>query len=140
MSKEELTALKDEIYLTIRQLEQKFFETLTIKTSKLSDDYTKFNEKLDSIISNNRNMIESIVSEKISVEKLNALESFKNKADGILISHELRINNHNKDITDMKSKYDRAIEDNLIVTGFIGPKCQFNNVKEYIMSNSIIPT
>ena len=54
----------------------------------------------------------------------------------MLISHEIRINNQNKDITNMKDKYDRAIEDNLIVPGFIGPKCQFNNMKEYIMNNN----
>ena len=136
MSSEEITSLKEEIFLTIRKLEQKFFETLTVKTAQLSDEYEKYNEKLDYILSNNRKMIESIVSEKINIEKLNALESFKNKADGILISHEIRINNQNKDITDMKGKYDRVIEDNLIVPGYIGPKCQFNNVKEYIMSNN----
>ena len=34
----------------------------------------------------------------------------------------------------MKNKYDRVIEDNLLVPGLIGIKCQFNNVKEYIQS------
>ena len=135
MSTEDLNSLKEEIFSSIRQLEQKFFESLTVKTAQLSDDYEKYNEKLDFILKNNRNMIESVVSEKINVEKLNSLEAFKNKADGILISHEIRINNQNKEITEMKNKYDRVIEDNLIVPGFIGPKCQFNNVKEYISSN-----
>ena len=135
MSTEDLNSLKEEIFLSIRQLEQKFFESLTVKTAQLSDDYEKYNEKLDFIIANNRNMIESVVSEKINIEKLNSLEAFKNKADGMLISHEIRINNQNKEIGEMKNKYDRVIEDNLIVPGFIGPKCQYNNVKEYISAN-----
>ena len=136
MSKEDLNSLKEEIFLSIRQLEQKFSETLTVKTAQLSEEYEKYNEKLDFIINNNRSMIESVVSEKINIEKLNALESFKNKADGILISHEIRINNNNKTIGEMKTKYDRAIEDNLIVPGFIGPKCQYCNMKEYITANN----
>ena len=136
MSNEEINSLKEEIYLTIRQLEQKIFDAINIKTAQISDDYEKYNEKLDFIISNNRNMIESVVSEKINVEKLNALESFRNKADGILISHEIRINNQNKDINNMKAKYDKVIEDNLLVPGLIGSKCQFNNVKEYINANN----
>ena len=135
MSTEDLNSLKEEIFLSIRQLEKKFFESLTVKTAQLSDEYEKYNEKLDFIIANNRNMIETVVSEKINMEKLNSLEAFKNKADGMLISHEIRINNQNKEIGEMKNKYDRAIEDNLIVPGFVGPKCQYNNVKEYISAN-----
>ena len=135
MSTEDLNSLKEEIFLSIRQLEKKFFESLTVKTAQLSDEYEKYNEKLDFIIANNRNMIEAVVSEKINMEKLNSLEAFKNKADGMLISHEIRINNQNKEIGEMKNKYDRVIKDNLIVPGFVGPKCQYNNVKEYISAN-----
>ena len=135
MSTEDLNSLKEEIFLSIRQLEKKFFESLTVKTAQLSDEYEKYNEKLDFIIANNRNMIETVVSEKINMEKLNSLEAFKNKADGMLISHEIRINNQNKEIGEMKNKYDRVIKDNLIVPGFVGPKCQYNNVKEYISAN-----
>lgn len=135
MSTEDLNSLKEEIFLSIRQLEKKFFESLTVKTAQLSDEYEKYNEKLDFIIANNRNMIETVVSEKINMEKLNSLEAFKNKVDGMLISHEIRINNQNKEIGEMKNKYDRVIEDNLIVPGFVGPKCQYNNVKEYISAN-----
>ena len=136
MSKEELNSLKEEIFLTIRQLEDKVFENINVKTAQLSDDFDKFKEKLEIIISNNKSMVESVVSEKIKAEKLTALESFKNRAEGVLLSHELKINEHNKNITYMKNKYDKAIEDNLLVPGLIGPKCQFNNIKEYINSNN----
>ena len=136
MSSEEIKSFKEEIYSSNKQFEQKVLDTINIKIAQLTDNYDMFNEKLESIILNNRNVIESIVSEKINVEKLSALESFKNKADGMLISHEIRINNNNKDINYMKEKYDRAIEDNLIVPGLVGPKCQYQNVKEYINTNN----
>ena len=136
MSSEEIKLLKEELYSSMKQFEQKVFDSINIKSAQLTDNYDKFNEKLESILSNNRNIIESIVSEKLNAEKLGMLESFKNKADGMLIAHEIRINNNNKDINYMKEKYDRAIEDNLIVPGLIGPKCQFQNVKEYINSNN----
>ena len=136
MSTDEINSLKEEIYSSLKQLEQKVFDTINVKTAQLTDNYNNYNEKLDSILTHNKELIESIVSEKINVEKINTLESFKNKADGMLISHEIRINNHNKDIDYMKEKYDRAIEDNLIIPGLIGPKCQFQNVKEYINANN----
>ena len=134
MSNEDLTSVKEEIYSSIRDLENKLLKILNTKIAEISDNFEKYNEKIDSITSNNRQIVESVISEKISLEKLNALESFKNKADGILISHEIRINNDNKDINQMRNKYDRVIEDNLLVPGLIGAKCQFTNVKEYIMS------
>ena len=136
MSSEEIKLLKEELYSSMKQFEQKIFDSINTKSAQLTDNYDKFNEKFESILSNNRNIIESIVSEKLNAEKLGMLESFKNKADGMLIAHEIRINNNNKDINYMKEKYDRAIEDNLIVPGLIGPKCQFQNVKEYINSNN----
>ena len=136
MSTDEINSLKEEIYSSLKQLEQKVFDTINVKTAQLTDNYNNYNEKLDSILTHNKELIESIVSEKINVEKINTLESFKNKADGMLISHEIRINNHNKDIDYMKEKYDRAIEDNLLIPGLIGPKCQFQNVKEYINANN----
>ena len=136
MSTDEINSLKEEIYSSLKQLEQKVFDTINVKTAQLTDNYNNYNEKLDSILTHNKELIESIVSEKINVEKINTLESFKNKADGMLISHEIRINNHNKEIDYMKEKYDRAIEDNLIIPGLIGPKCQFQNVKEYINANN----
>ena len=125
MSTDEINSLKEEIYSSLKQLEQKVFDTINVKTAQLTDNYNNYNEKLDSILTHNKELIESIVSEKINVEKINTLESFKNKADGMLISHEIRINNHNKDIDYMKEKYDRAIEDNLLIPGLIGPKCLF---------------
>ena len=136
MSTDEINSLKEEIYSSLKQLEQKVFDTINVKTAQLTDNYNNYNEKLDSILTHNKELIESIVSEKINVEKINTLESFKNKADGMLISHEIRINNHNKEIDYMKEKYDRAIEDNLLIPGLIGPKCQFQNVKEYINANN----
>lgn len=136
MSTDEINSLKEEIYSSLKQLEQKVFDTINVKTAQLTDNFNNYNEKLDSILTHNKELIESIVSEKINVEKINTLESFKNKADGMLISHEIRINNHNKEIDYMKEKYDRAIEDNLLIPGLIGPKCQFQNVKEYINANN----
>ena len=135
MSKEEVNLIKDEIYQKIREFENKINKELNDQKAEMNSTYNKFNEKISSILNNNREMIESVVSEKINIEKLHALENFKNKADGMLISHEIRINNHNKDINNMKTKYDKAMIDNLTVPGFIGPSCQYKNIGEYILEN-----
>ena len=135
MSNEQLNLVKDEIYQKMREFENKINDGLNFQKNELNTKYEKFNEKIAYILNNNREIVESVVSEKINYEKLQALENFKNKADGMLISHEIRINNNNKDINNMKTKYDKAIVENLSVPGFIGQNCQYKSMGEYILSN-----
>ena len=135
MSKEEINKFKEELLQVVYQLEKKIIEDVNYKKAQLNANYEKNNEKINQIISHNREIIESVVSEKINCEKIQNLEKFKNKADGILITHEIRINKSNKDIDDMKAKYDKIIVDNLSVPGYVGPACQYKNIGEYIVYN-----
>ena len=135
MSKEEINKFKEELLKVVNQLERKIIEDINNKKAQLNANYEKNNEKINQIISHNREIIESIVAEKVNCEKIQTLEKFKNKADGILITHEIRINKNNKDIDDMKTKYDKIIVDNLSVPGYIGPACQYKNIGEYIIYN-----
>lgn len=135
MSKEEINKFKEELLQVVNQLERKIIEDVNNKKAQLNANYEKNNEKINQIISHNREIIESVVAEKINFEKIQTLEKFKNKADGILITHEIRINKNNKDIEDMKTKYDKVIVDNLSVPGYVGPACQYKNIGEYIIYN-----
>ena len=135
MSKEEINKFKEELLQVVNQLERKILEDINNKKAQLNANYEKNNEKINQIISHNREIIESVVAEKINCEKIQILENFKNKADGILITHEIRINKMNKDIDDMKTRYDKIIIENLYVPGYVGPACQFKNIGEYIIYN-----
>ena len=53
----------------------------------------------------------------------------------MVVTHDLRIKNNMDEILQMKLKYDRIISDNLYVSGFIGPTCQFKNLSEYLFYN-----
>ena len=135
MSQEEINAFKEELLQMINHLERRITEDINTKKAQLNSNYEKNNEKINQIISHNREIIESVVAEKINYEKIQSLEQFRNKADGILIAHEIRINKNNKEIDDMKTKYDKIIKDNLCAPGFVGPTCQFKNIGEYIIHN-----
>ena len=135
MSKEEINAFKEELLQMVNQLERKITEDINSKKAQLNFNYEKNNEKINQIISHNREIIESVVAEKINCEKIQSLENFKNKADGILITHEIRINKNNKEIDEMKTKYDKVIKDNLYAPGFVGPTCQYKNIGEYIINS-----
>ena len=131
----DLNIFKEEILTHIKDLEKKLTTQISNKESKLNQDYEEFTSKMNSIIENNKEMVSNIVSQKIKLEKISELESFKNKVDDMLITHEVRIKNSIEDIERMKTKYDKIVTDNLYVSGFIGNSCQFRNVSEYLSYN-----
>jgi len=131
----ELNIFKEEMLTHIRELEVKINNQISNKAFNLNKDYQEFTAQMNSLIKNNKEMVSDLVSQKLKIEKITELETFKNKVDGMLITHELRIKNNIDEISKMKLKYDKIVTDNLYVSGFIGNSCQFRNLSEYLSYN-----
>ena len=126
---------KEEVLKNVKDFEENLIKNINEKFTDLNNDYKKINEELNDISRQNKNFVDTIINQNVNLEKLATLEQFRNKVDSILITHEIRINNNIEEITHMKSKYDKAILDNLLVPGYVGPACQFRNIGEYILSS-----
>ena len=131
----EMNLLKNEIYGLIREQESKLKEKVNTNFSKLKEDLNSYEKKIYGIVENNKDMVISIVSQKLKLEKISELENFKNKIDDMIITHEIRIKNNLDEICRIKLKYDKIISENLYVPGFIGSSCQFKNLSEYLSYN-----
>jgi hypothetical protein len=71
-------------------------------------------------------------TDKAYVDRIEDLLSFQKKTIDQLNSHEFRINNMNKSLTNACYKYDKIFLDNLVIPGTIGEYCRFKNMKDYI--------
>ena len=131
----DINNFKEEMLKKVRELENKLTSQIENKESALNNDYQKFVTKINLLLNNNKEMISTMVSQKLKLEKVSELDSFKNKVDSMLITHEIRIKNSLDEIEKMKTRYDKIISDNLYVAGFIGSSCQFRNLSEYINYN-----
>ena len=131
----EMNLFKEEIYKLIRETEAKLLNQITTQKSQTATDLESFSNKINTIIENNKSMVLSVVSQKIKCEKIAELETFKNKVDGMLITHEVRINTSLDEIEKMKTKYDKITSDNLLLPGFVGPSCQFQTMANYVAYN-----
>ena len=129
--KEEIENFKESILKNLHDLETKLTSTLSNKVLILNKEYESIKEKMNLFEENNK----ALVEQKLKAEKINELESFKNKVDGMLITHSIRIKNSLDDISKIKTKYDKIISDNLYIPGFIGSSCQFKNLSEYLSYN-----
>ena len=126
---------KEEILKNIRIFQEDLLKKINSKMIELNTDYKKFHQNLSQLSENNKKLIESIITKNVNFEKISSLENFRNKVDSILITHEIRINNNIEEISSIKTKYDKALIDNLLVPGYVGPSCQFKNIGEYIIHN-----
>ena len=126
----EMNLLKNEIYGLIREQESKLNTKINNNFTQLKEDLNSYENKIYAIVENNKDLVISIVSQKLKLEKISELENFKNKVDDMIITHELRIKNNLDDICRIKLKYDKIISENLYVPGFIGSSCQFKNLSE----------
>ena len=131
----ETNSFKNEIYGLIRELEKNLTSKLNKTKAILDEDFEKYTNKINILIANNKDIILSIVAQKLKLEKISELEAFKNTVDDMIITHEMRIKNNLDEISRMKLKYDKIITENLYVSGFIGNSCQFKNLSEYLSYN-----
>lgn len=135
MSNNEITLLKEELFKEIHNIEDKLNVQMLVKSNKMEENNNKFKEEFNNIFKRGKALLDLMSEKIIYLDKINDLESFKKKADDIIITHEIRINNNMKDIEDIKFKYDKEIKENLRVPGFIGPSCQYKTISSYIYSN-----
>jgi hypothetical protein len=126
---------KEEILKNVHDFEEDLLKKINTKMIELNSDYKKFHQNLKNLSENNKKLIDSLTSKNLDFEKIASLEQFRNKVDSILITHEIRINNNIEEISSIKEKYDRALIENLLVPGYVGPSCQFKNIGEFIIYN-----
>ena len=131
----EMNLFKEEILKKIRELETKLTSKITTKELSISTDLNSLTSKFNLLNNNNKDILATITTQKVKIEKVSELESFKNKADNMLLTHEVRIKNNIDQIEKIKTKYDKIVSDNLYVSGYIGTNCQFRNVSEYLSFN-----
>ncbi len=124
---------KEEILKNIHDFEEDLIKKVNTKMKELNSDYKKFHQNINDLSENNKKLINSLINENFNLEKITSLEQFRNKVDSILITHEIRINNNIEEISSIKTKYDKALIENLLVPGFVGPSCQFKNIGEFII-------
>ena len=133
MNNVDFSGFEEQILNHLKEIEKKMLKHFNAKYAEIFGSLNKLESKLTTLNQNNDSLIETITNQKMCNNKLTEFESFKNKADDILISHEIRLKNNNNDISGLKEKYDKIISENISVPGYIGSSCQFRNLSQYLL-------
>ena len=131
MSGFNVNQLKEEIYKHISEIEKKLHTKIDSNQSTILSNFESFSTKINNIINRNKIISDKIALNKNQFDKISELESYKNKVDSMLITHEIRINNSLNDIEQMKIRYDKIISDNILIQGYVGQSSKFRNLSEF---------
>ena len=129
--------LRNEFLSYIKELENKIGKKINNEKEIRTQELNEINSQLKNLNEINERFTNSFAEISVKLDKLKELETFKNKTESQMITHEIRINNTMKDLSDSKIKYDKIFVDNLLVPGFIGQKSQYKTMGDYIYSNII---
>ena len=135
MIKNEIVSLKEEMLKEIHEVENKLNLQIMLKTKQLIENNNKFVEDFNIMLEKNKSLINLITSLNINFDKINDFDNFRKKADSMMITHEIRINNSIKEIQDIKFKIGKDSSDTLYIPGFIGPSCKYKSFSNFISSN-----
>ena len=135
MANKEMYLFKNEIYKICREMETKLFATLNKKNSEINTNLTIFNDKVNSILESNKLTIESITNQNINFEQIQHLTIEQKILNESILSHKIKIDNIIKEIDKLKNKYEKMVNENLIIPGYIGPGCNFKNLGDYIINS-----
>ena len=121
-------SLKEQLLTIIKEKELKIYEELDVKMSATKSLINESNK----VMEENKRIIECFLQQKYQIDKIDNLDKITNQAKDTLVSHEIKIANLSREIYLMKTKYDKIVLDNLLISGIIGPSCQFKNLSSYI--------
>ena len=127
--------IKEEFLKNMREFEEKWMKILDIKEFQLQKQMTHLKEDSENIFQRSKAILDNYSAHKVNESIINDFATFKNKVNDMLVTHEIRINNNIKDISNFSSKFDKIISDNIFIPGFIGPSCQYKTLSDYINSN-----
>ena len=133
--KKTFNLFRDEIYGSLREMESNFKSRFTELESSLKNELENLKNKINLVTADNNELRELFVPYKLKMDKIPELENFKNKANDMLITHEVRIKNNFEEIRKSQLRYDKLISENLYVPGFIGNACQFKTLSDYLSYN-----
>ena len=126
---------KDEFFEKMAEFEEKWMKMLDIKDIQFQKQISDLKENSEDIVKKTKVIIDNYSNVRVNESKINDFISFQNKVNDMLITHEIRINNNIKDISNFSSKFDKIISENIYIPGFIGPSCQYKTLSEYINFN-----
>ena len=132
---QDLYTFKEDLLQSLKKFRKEMSSKIKEEYSKCQELIINVNQKIESFDKNNLQFLTKLnfIEEKGLI--LDKIKSVEKDIRNTIMVQEIHLNTCQKDLNKSICKYDKAINDNLLVPTLVGPGCQFPNLKEYILSN-----
>ena len=128
---EELNKFKDEMLKYLYERNQHYKSLINYFHDKIQEDKKEYFDQMKLINDNYSAILSSQAALNNKLEKISNIDTFMNKTNDQLITHEIRINNLSSDFIKATQKYDKIYLDNLELPGYIGKFAKFKNCQAF---------
>ena len=127
---------KNDILKDIREFKIKINNDLRLKNASYDSFLLEFQNRIEKLEKENKNSNTSIIEIKSKLNYLNEFMSFKQKIENMVFNHDIKIKMNTDEMDRIKIKYDKIIDQNLIIPGILGGNGRFKTLKDYINNNN----
>ena len=127
---------KNDILKDIREFEKRICDDMRVKNNKIDSNMFDFQNKIDKLEKESKNSSLNIIEIKTQLNRFNEYFNFKQKIENMVFNHDIRLKISVEEIDRIKTKYDKLIDQNLIIPGILGGSSKFKNLKDYIHNNN----
>ena len=128
---DELNKFKDEMLKYLYERNQHYKSLINYFHDKIQEDKKEYFDQMKLINDNYSSILSSQAALNNKLEKISNIDTFMNKTNDQLITHEIRINNLSSDFIKATQKYDKIYLDNLELPGYIGKFAKFKNCQAF---------
>ena len=131
----DLMQFKDEMLKNLREMEKKIMVKVSKSQSDISTDINLINDSIKLLRDNNNSIIESMAEQKVNIDKITDFEKTLKKLHSTISGHENRISDSVSEISYIRNRCEKSLNETLSVPGIIGKNCKYSNFNEYIINN-----
>jgi len=135
MVNKEILDLKEIFFKELREMESSIKKNFLEISSNLDKKNKEQEEKINLTYQKNEQLYEKMIYQKTNLEKIGKIDISQKKLNDMLLSQEIKIQELSSSNQRLIVNYDKIITENLIVPGFIGSSCVYQNLCEYIKHN-----
>ena len=136
ITNQDFLRFKNDILKDIRVFEKEVNELLKNKDSKLNSILLELEDKIEKISKEAKISTTNIIEITSKLNRFSDYFTFKQRVENTILNHDIKIKVAAEENEKIKIKYDKIINENLIIPGIIGGGSKFKNLKDYIYNNN----
>ena len=128
----DITYFKEDILKSIKVIENKLTQKITLQTTNMNDTLTSYNKNFEHVYQKIKDLAELITTDNTALDKIATLLTFKASTIENLTAFDVKQNRIDIDLQNAIFKYDKIILEHILYPSIIGNNCKFRTMHDFV--------